>query len=60
MDAGAAWQSLNPMVELGVGGPVHLAHPPLADEGGDVVVAESGADLERHRLLRPNLGSFYV
>ncbi len=30
---------------LGVGGLVDLAHPPLADEGDDVVVAESGADL---------------
>ena len=26
--------------------------PPLADEGGDIVVAESGADFERHRLIR--------
>ena len=30
-------------VQLGVGGLLHLPHPTLADEGGDVVVAESGA-----------------
>ena len=33
---------------LGVGGLVDLSHAPLADEGGDVVVAESGADCEGH------------
>ena len=61
MDAGAAWQSLNPMVQLGLGGPVDLSHPPLADEGSDVVVAESGADGEGHeldaRILCPRSGS---
>ena len=35
-------------VQLGVGGLVDLAHPALADEGGDVVMAESGADAKRH------------
>ena len=35
-------------VELRIGGLIHLAHAPLADEGGDVVVAESGADVQRH------------
>ena len=29
---------------------MRLAHPPLADEGRHVVVAESGADFESHRL----------
>ena len=32
-------------VELGVSGAIRLA-----DEGGDVVVAESGADLQSHGL----------
>ena len=27
-----------------------LTHAPLADEGGDVVVAESGANAEGHRV----------
>ena len=35
-------------VQLGIGGLIDLAHAPLADEGGDLVVAESGADGERH------------
>ena len=35
-------------VQLGVSSLVHLAHPALADEGGDVVMPESGADGERH------------
>ena len=35
-------------VELGVGGLIDLPHAPLADEGGHIVVAEAGADLERH------------
>ena len=34
--------------ELGVGRLIDLSHPSLADEGGHVVVAESGADLEGH------------
>ena len=50
MDAGAAWQSLNPMVQLRIGGLIDLAHPTLADEGGDLVVGESRADFERHGL----------
>ena len=33
-----------------VGCPIDLAHAALADEGGDVVMAESGADGEGHRL----------
>ena len=32
-------------VELGISGSIHLPHAALADEGGDIVVAESGADL---------------
>ena len=31
-------------VQLGIGGLPDLSHTPLADEGGDIVVAESGAD----------------
>ena len=28
----------------------HLSHAPLADEGGDLIVAESGANFESHKL----------
>ena len=35
-------------VELGLGGLVDLPHAPLADEGGHVVGAESGAGSESH------------
>ena len=38
-------------IELGVGSLIHLAHAPLADEGGHVVMGESGADVECHELL---------
>ena len=31
-------------VELGIGGLIDLAHTPLADKGGDVVVGEARAD----------------
>ncbi len=31
-------------VQLGIGGLIDLPHAPLADEGGDVVMAESGAN----------------
>ena len=31
-------------VELGVSRSIHFTHAPLANEGGDIVVAESGAD----------------
>ena len=34
-------------VERGVARAIHLAH---ADEDGDIVVAESGADVEGHEL----------
>ena len=37
-------------LELGISRLIHLAHAPLADEGGHVVVAEAGADLQGHRL----------
>ena len=43
------------MVELGIGGAVDLAHPALADDGSDVVMAESGTDLKRHDLWMENL-----
>ncbi len=42
----------HPAVELSISGLIDLAHPAFADEGGDVVVAESGADVEGHVLLR--------
>ena len=44
------WEDLQRDVpaELGVGGAIHLPHAPLADEDGDVVVAEAGADVQRH------------
>ena len=31
-------------VQLGISGLIDLAHAPLADEGGDVIVAEAGTD----------------
>ena len=34
------------------GGLIDLAHTPLADEGGDVVVGETGADFEGHSQCR--------
>ena len=34
--------------ELGVGGPIDLAHPAFADEGGDLVRAQCGSRLEGH------------
>jgi len=38
-------------VQLGIGGLIDLAHAPLANPGGDVIVAESRADVEgRHGL----------
>ena len=37
-------------VELGISGSIDFAHAALADEGGDIVVAESGTDVEGHRL----------
>lgn len=40
-----------PVVQLGIGDPIDLAHAPLADEDGDVVMAESGADCEYHGLM---------
>ena len=42
---------------LGVGGLVDLAHAAFADEGGHVVMAESGADAEGHRCYCPRLSS---
>ena len=33
--------------------PIHLTHTAFANEGGDVVVAESGADFRRHGLSGP-------
>ena len=35
-------------IQLGIGGLIDLAHAALADEGGDVVVAELGADIKSH------------
>ena len=39
-------------VQLRIGGLVNLSHAPLSDEGGHVVMAESGADLESLSSLR--------
>ena len=47
-------------LELGISGLIDLAHAAFANEGSDVVMAESGADLERHRLSRLICGSFYA
>ncbi len=33
-------------VQLGVGGPIDLPHPPLADEGGHVVMVEAETNLQ--------------
>ena len=38
-------------IQLGVSRPIHFAHTPLANEGGDVMVAESGADGQGHELM---------
>ena len=38
-------------VQLGIGGLIDLPHAPLADEGDDVVVAESGADGQGHEVV---------
>ena len=35
-------------VQLGIGSPIDLSHAPLANEGGDIIVAESGADVQGH------------
>ena len=47
-------------VELRVGGLPHLAHPALAKEGGDVVVADRSAGTEGHDLLSLLTGPFYA
>ena len=38
-------------VERGVSRSIHLAHAARADEDGDIVVAESGADVEGHEFV---------
>ena len=47
-------------VELGVGGLPDLAHPALANEGGDVIVPEAGAGLQGHDLFGTNIEPFYA
>ena len=37
-------------IQLCIGGLIDLSHPAFTDEGGDVVVAESGTDGEGHGL----------
>ncbi len=37
-------------LELRISRLIDLPHPTLADEGGDVVMAEAGADFEGHEL----------
>ena len=44
-------------VELGISRLIDLSHATLADEGGHVVVGESGADVEGHLLLGLTLRS---
>ena len=39
---------------------IDLSHAALADEGGHVVMAEAGADVEGHELLGLRLRSFYA
>ena len=47
-------------VELRVGDLPDLAHAPLAQERGDVVVPEAGAGTQRHGLLGPMIAPFYA
>ncbi len=47
-------------VELGVGGLPDLAHAALAEEGGDVVVADRGAGAEGHELSGTVTEPFYA
>ena len=47
-------------VQLGIGGLIDLSHAPLADEGGHVVMADSGADCEGHRVLSGKPPPFYA
>ena len=37
-------------IKVCIGGLIDLSHPTLANEGGDVIVAESGADSQGHEL----------
>ena len=37
-------------VQRGISGPIDLSHAALADESGDVVVSDAGADGEGHVL----------
>ena len=37
-------------VQRGIGDLIDVAHAPLANEGGDIVVAESRADFESHEF----------
>ena len=41
----------HPAVELSISGLIDLPHAAFSDLGGDVVVAESGDDLERHAFM---------
>ena len=47
-------------VQLGIGGLIDLAHAPLADEGGHVVVGDAGADLQSHEtgVIEPILATY--
>ena len=46
--------------QLGVGRLPDLAHPALAEEGGDVVVAEAGTGTQGHDLSGTRSGPFYA
>ena len=47
-------------VQLGISGLIDLAHAALANEGGDVIVAESGADVQGHELWLVRSRAFYA
>ena len=47
-------------IELRVGGLPDLAHPALAEEGGDVVVPEAGAGGQSHELFESRNEPFYA
>jgi hypothetical protein len=47
-------------VELGVGRLPDLAHSPLTEQGGDVVVPEAGASGQGHESVCAEMWTFYA
>ena len=47
-------------VQLRISGLIDLSDTPLANEGGHVVMPESGANCQGHSLFRLIWGSFYA